>query len=68
MDSVTLSPDFQIVIPKAVREALRLRIGEKFRVFGYANRVELVRVRPISKMRGVLRGMDTNLEREPDRL
>ena len=68
MDTVTLSPKFQVVIPQAIREALHLKAGEKFRVFRYADRVEFIPVRPIQKMRGFLRGMDTTIEREDDRL
>jgi AbrB family looped-hinge helix DNA binding protein len=68
MAQVTVSPKFQVVIPQEVREALALRPGEKLEVFRYENRIELIPVRPIREMRGFLRGMDTTLERDPDRL
>ena len=68
MDTVTLSPKFQVVIPQAIRVALQLTAGEKFRVLRYANRVEFIPVRPIQEMRGFLRGMDTTIEREENRL
>jgi AbrB family looped-hinge helix DNA binding protein len=68
METVTLSPKFQVVIPQAVREALRLTGGEKLRVIAYADRVEFIPVRPMKQMRGYLRGMDTALTRDPDRL
>ena len=68
METVTLSPKFQVVIPQAVREALRLTAGEKLRVISYADRVEFIPVRPMKQMRGYLRGMDTALTRDPDRL
>lgn len=68
MDTVTLSPKFQVVIPQAIREALRLTAGEKLRVIRYADRVEFIPVRPMQEMRGFLRGMDSTLEREDDRL
>ena len=68
METVTLSPKFQVVIPQAVREALRLTCGEKLRVISYADRVEFIPVRPMKQMRGYLRGMDTALTRDPDRL
>lgn len=67
MDTVTLSPKFQVVIPQPIREALNLRAGEKLRVLRYAGRVEFLPVRPVQEMRGFLRGMDTTIEREPDR-
>lgn len=68
MDTVTLSPKFQVVIPQAIREALRLKPGEKLRVIRYSDRVEFIPVRPIKEMRGLLRGLDTKIEREDDRL
>jgi len=68
MDTVTLSPKFQVVIPLAIRQALQLTPGEKMRVLRYSDRVEFIPVRPIQDMRGFLRGMDTTIERENDRL
>ena len=68
MNAVTISPKFQVVIPLAIREALGLKAGEKLNVMRYANRVELIPTRPIGEMRGFLRGMDTTVERETDRL
>ncbi len=68
MDTVTLSSEFEVVIPPAIREALHLTAGEKLRVLRYADRVELIPVRPVQEMRGFLRGMDTTVERESDRL
>jgi AbrB family looped-hinge helix DNA binding protein len=67
MDTVTLSPKFQVVIPLAIRQALKLTPGEKFRVLRYSNRVEFIPVRKMRQMRGFLRGMDTTFEREDDR-
>jgi AbrB family looped-hinge helix DNA binding protein len=68
MSTVTLSPKYQVVIPLAIREALHLSPGEKLRVMRYQDRVELIPVRPIQQMRGFLKGMDTSIEREEDRL
>ncbi len=68
MNTVTLSPKYQVVIPQAIREALQLTPGEKLRVLRYSDRVEFIPVRPIKEMRGLLRGMDTDIEREGDRL
>ena len=68
METVTLSPKFQVVIPQSVREALQLKPGEKLRVIRYGNRVEFIPVRSAREMRGSLEGMDTNIEREDDRL
>jgi AbrB family looped-hinge helix DNA binding protein len=68
METVTLSPKFQVVFPQAVRTALGLTGGEKFRVITYGDRVEFIPVRAMKEMRGFLRGMDTTIAREPDRL
>lgn len=63
MQTVTLSPKFQVVIPQAVREALGLRPGEKFQVVSYDGRIELIPVRKMKHTRGFLKGMDSNLDR-----
>jgi AbrB family looped-hinge helix DNA binding protein len=68
MSTVTLSPNFEVVIPKDVREALKLSAGEQLRVVPYDGRVELIPVRAVQSMRGFLRGMSTNIERDEDRL
>ncbi len=67
METVTISPKFQIVIPKQIRESLKLKPGQKVQAFAFENRIELVPVEPIEKLRGFLRGMDTNIPREKDR-
>lgn len=68
MTVVTLSPKFQVVIPKAIREALGLRPGQKIQVIQYEDRIELVPIRPIEEARGFLKGIDTSVEREADRV
>lgn len=68
MNTVTLSPKFQVVIPLTIREALGLKAGEKLNVLRYDNRVELIPARPARDMRGFLRGMDPTVTREDDRL
>ena len=67
VSTVTVSSKYQVVIPKDVRERLRIRPGQKVEAFAVGGRVELVPIRPISEMRGFLKGMDPNFEREPDR-
>lgn len=67
METVTLSSKFQIVIPQAVRERMKLTPGERFRVIGYEGRVELIPVRPIEEMRGRFKNISTEIEREDDR-
>jgi AbrB family looped-hinge helix DNA binding protein len=68
MDIVTLSPKFQVVIPKAVREALGLRAGERMVVIRQGSRVELIAVRSAKDLRGTLKGLDPAIDREDDRL
>jgi AbrB family looped-hinge helix DNA binding protein len=68
MSTVTLSPSFEVLIPQDVREALHLTPGEQFRIVPYAGRVELIPVRSVESMRGFLRGMDPNVQRDEDRL
>jgi AbrB family looped-hinge helix DNA binding protein len=68
MQTVTVSPKFQVVIPKEMRESLKLAPGQKVQALLYENRIELIPVRPIKKMRGFLKGIDTTINRETDRL
>ena len=68
MHTVTVSPKYQVVIPKIIREALRLRPGQKIRVIEYEGRIELIPDRDIEELRGFLKGIDTEFEREEDRL
>ena len=68
MESVRLSPKYQVVIPRSVRESLDLRPGEKVHVLPYENRIELIPARNMAKLRGFLKGIDTSVPREKDRL
>ena len=68
MITVTLSPKFQVVIPQQIRESLRLKPGQKMQMINFEGQVVMVPLRPIKEMRGVFKGMNTNFEREPDRL
>ena len=68
MNTVTVSPKFQVVIPQAIREALGLQPGQKIQAIQYRDRIELIPVRPMHKARGMLAGIDTSVPREDDRL
>ena len=68
METVTISSKFQVVIPRAIRRDMGLKPGQKLQVIAYDNRIELIPVRPIRQMRGFLKGIDTSVEREADRL
>jgi AbrB family looped-hinge helix DNA binding protein len=65
--TVTISPKFQVVIPKEIRQKLGLKAGQKVQTIVFEDRIELIPVKPIKKMRGFLRGIDTRVPREADR-
>ena len=65
---MTISPKYQVVIPKEIRDRLQLAPGQKVQAIAYENRIELIPVRPISEMRGFLTGIDTEVERDSDRI
>jgi AbrB family looped-hinge helix DNA binding protein len=67
MQTVTLSPKYQVVIPKTVREALKLYPGQKIRIVEYDGRIELIPERDIKELRGFLKGINTEFKREEDR-
>jgi AbrB family looped-hinge helix DNA binding protein len=68
MEAVKISPKFQIVIPRKVRESLKLIPGQKIQVIQYKDRIELIPERKISEMKGFLKGINTNFNRAEDRL
>jgi AbrB family looped-hinge helix DNA binding protein len=68
METVTVSPKYQVVIPKNVRKALGIHAGQKIQVVVYEGRIELLPVTPIKKLRGFAKGIDTSVEREADRI
>jgi len=68
MEIVTVSPKFQVVIPLSIRRQLDLKPGMKLHVFGHEDRVEFMPLKSIKAMRGFLKGIDTSIEREDDRL
>jgi AbrB family looped-hinge helix DNA binding protein len=68
MPAVTVSPKYQVVIPRAVRERLQLRPGQRMQVVEYEGRVELIPERDIRELRGFVKGIDTEFERGGDRV
>lgn len=66
METVTISPKYQVVIPQRIRESLGLRSGEKVRMISFQGRVEIIPVRKLGQMRGYLKGINTEFEREGD--
>lgn len=68
MESVTLSPKYQVVIPKSVRESLGLTAGIKFKVIQLLDRIELIPEKPLKNFRGFLKGIKTDVPRDEDRV
>ena len=68
MTEVTVSPKYQVVISKKVRESMGIVSGQKIQMLTYGNRIELIPIRPMKELRGFLQGIDTNVKRETDRL
>lgn len=64
METVTISPKFQVVIPKSIREQLRLVPGQKVQALAYGDRIEFIPVRHARELRGILRGLDTSFKRD----
>ena len=68
MSVVTVSPKFQVVIPRPIREAMGLQPGQKVHALHYQNRIEFIPVRSMRAMRGFLKGIDTTVSRGRDRV
>ena len=68
VQTVTVSPKFQVVIPKTVRKSLQLRPGQKMQVIEYVGRIEFIPERDIEELRGFLKVINTEFEREEDRI
>jgi AbrB family looped-hinge helix DNA binding protein len=68
MNKVTLSNKYQVIIPKEVREKIGLKVGVSFEVITYSNRIELVPIKPMKNLKGILKGIDTSIIREEDRI
>jgi len=66
MDIVTLSSKYQVVIPRRIRERVRLKPGTKLQVISFDDRIELVPLRPMREMRGFLKGLDSAFQRDEE--
>lgn len=68
MATTTISPKYQVVIPKDVREKLHLKSGQKMTVITKGGEVYLIPEKPVESFRGFLKGMDTrNIREDKDR-
>ncbi|MCB0727807.1 MAG: AbrB/MazE/SpoVT family DNA-binding domain-containing protein [Ignavibacteria bacterium] len=68
METVKLSPKYQVVIPKAIREKMKLVPGQILQILESGDRIEFIPVRDIKLSRGFLKGMDTEFTRDGDRI
>jgi len=68
METVTVSPKFQVVIPKDLRRKLNIKVGQKLKARIQGEHIELIPEQPISAARGFLPGLETTVEREDDRV
>ncbi len=68
MPIVKVSPKFQVVIPKEIRENSGIKVGSKMDMFVYDGRIELVPIKSIKSLKGSLPGIDTNIQRDSDRV
>ena len=68
MTTVTVSPKYQIVIPKEIRESMGIFAGQKVQMMSYQGRIEVIPLRPMKEMKGFLEGIDTTVVRENDRI
>ncbi|PPD11840.1 AbrB/MazE/SpoVT family DNA-binding domain-containing protein [Methylophilus sp.] len=68
MDTVTVSPKFQVVIPKQLRQSLNIHAGQKLKARIQGEHIELIPEQPMTTARGFLAGIDTEVNREEDRV
>lgn len=68
MNTVIVSSKYQVVIPKEIRENIGLQVGTALEIITYGNRIELVPIHPMKSLKGVFKGINTEIMREDDRL
>jgi AbrB family looped-hinge helix DNA binding protein len=68
MNTVTLSNQYQVAIPRGICETAGLKAGISLEVVIYDNRIELIPIKPMKELKGLFKGIDTNIIREDDRI
>jgi AbrB family looped-hinge helix DNA binding protein len=68
MTLVTVSAKYQVVIPKEIRESMGILPGQKVQIMSYQGRIEVIPLKPMKEMRGFLKGIETTVHREEDRV
>jgi AbrB family looped-hinge helix DNA binding protein len=64
MKPITVSPRFQVLLPKKVREQIKIKVGQKMHVFVFDNIITLIPVRPIREARGSLKNINAVIVRD----
>ena len=64
MARTRVSPKYQVVIPREIRNEIGLKPGQELRVVAKNGTITLIPDRPIASMRGFVRGMRTGGFRE----
>ena len=65
--ALTVSPKYQVVIPKEIRESMNIKPGQKVDMLVYDGMIVLVPLVPIEELRGIAKGIEDEFVREPDR-
>lgn len=68
MATVTVSPKYQVVIPKSIRDKMEIKVGQRFQLIQYEGRIEFIPLKNVKDMKGFLKGIDTKVQREKDRI
>jgi len=69
METVTVSPKYQVVIPEKIRRNGRIRPGDKMAAIMKHGILYFVPVRPLSRTKGMILGLITHhLRDESDRV
>lgn len=68
METIKVSPKYQVVIPRNVRETMDLKPGTRLQVVQFEDRIELIPLRSAKSLRGSLPGLDTRVPRDEDRV
>lgn len=68
MQTVTISPQLDLPLPAAICDALHIKPGQQVQLLQFGDRIELIPQRNIKDARGFLKGIDTSIQRENDRV
>ena len=68
MEIVKISSKYQLVIPGKIRKKMGIKPGELLKVIVYNGRIELIPLKPIQELNGFLKGIDTEIDRNEDRI